>query len=483
MRIILLFLFGGLLILVVAMVIKTLSFTSHQLFIAPARKRPISDAVLQHLSDAVRIPTASHLGTVDTMAFNDLDSLIRVSFPLVDSLLEKTTVNTFSSIYKWQGKNPNLQPILIMAHKDVVPATVEHWTYPPFNGTLKDGFIWGRGTMDDKMNIFAILEATEMLLAKNFLPERSIYFAFGHDEEVGGMAGAKKIAEKFEREGIHFDYALDEGLMILENALPGMDKPLAMIGIAEKGYATLTLSVNLEESGHSSMPPAETAIGILSKAISTLQENPFPAKIDGAVAKLFDFSAPEMDVFYRVIFANRWLTAPLLKAQLSKSHSTNAMLRTTMAPTIINGGTAENVLPNAAEAKINFRIIQGETTATVIDYIKKTINDDRITISQPKKGFTSEPSEVSDTEAFGFQVIHKTIRQIFPETVVAPGLLIAGTDSRYYSRVADNTYRFIPFVLKKDDLKRFHGIDERISAEAYKDMIRFYRLLLLNSGR
>ena len=231
------------------------------------------------------------------------------------------------------------------------------------------------------------------------------------------------------------------------------------------------------------MPPKETAIGILSKAIYTLQENPFPAKLNGAVNKLFDFSATEMSLFYRVIFANRWLTTPLLKAQLSQSHSTNAMLRTTMAPTIIKGGHTENQLPTSAEAKINFRILPGETTDSVIKFIKETIKDDRVTITRPNKGFTSEPSELSDTEAFGFQVIHKTIRQVFPETVVAPGLLIAGTDSRHYARVADNIYRFIPFILSKDDLKRFHGIDERIGSEAYKDMIRFYRLLLLNSGR
>ena len=322
-----------------------------------------------------------------------------------------------------------------------------------------------------------------MLLETDYVPERTIYIAFGHDEEVSGLNGAQAIAKKFAQQKIEFEFVLDEGSIIVENAVTGLPKPLALIGVAEKGYTTMTLTANLEDGGHSSMPPAETAVGVLSKAIYALQEHPFPAKIDGAVENMFDHIGPEMGTFNKVLFANLWLTEGLILGQFSKSPQSSAMIRTTTAPTMLRGGIKDNVLPTKASAKVNFRILPGETVETVTDYVRKTINDDRVIVVPSEGQLSQNPSVISSTESFGFQIIQTTIQQLHPEVVVAPSLVIAATDSRHYTGLSDHVYRFQPIQIEKSETKRFHGIDEQLSVEGYKDMIRFYHQLILNAGR
>ena len=474
-----------LLIIVAVVTIKTVSYSSKQIDVPPVEKIKVKDDVVQRLSDIVKIPTVSYEDHVDTSAFLSFFEYIDSNFILVDSLLQKTQINQFSRVYKWQGRNPNLKPYLLMAHLDVVPVegeSLQQWTEPPYSGKIKDDFIWGRGTLDDKVSAMGILETAEILLKENYEPQRSIYFAFGHDEEVGGVNGAQAIVEYFLAEKISFEYILDEGSIVLENAIAGLSQPLALIGTAEKGYCTLELNVNLEEGGHSSMPPQETAIGILSKALAKLEDHPFPANISQNTQELFDHIGPEMSLPNKAIFANTWLFEGLLQSQLSKAPSSNAILRTTMAPTIINGGVKENVLPTKVSATINFRIIPGETSETVINYLEKTIDDERVKIVQQAASFSSEPSKVSSSSSFGFNALQKTTKEIFPEAIVSPSLVIAGTDSRHYEPVSENIYRFMPMQLKNEDLKRIHGIDERISIENYKTMIAFYYQLILNSS-
>lgn len=462
--------------------VKTVGFTSKQIPVEPVEPIAIPESAIEHLSKAVQIPTVSEENKVDTTALLNLDTLIQQAFPNVDSLLEKTYVNRFSLVYKWAGRNPKLPPVLLLGHMDVVPVESEAaWSVSPFSGEVHKGYIWGRGTMDDKLNVFGILEAAEMLLKEDYQPERTVYFAFGHDEEISGEYGAKAIAARFEQQGIRFEYVLDEGQLIIENALPGLDPPLGMIGVAEKGYVTLHLLAKQEEGGHSSMPPKETVIGVLSKAIVKLQTNPFPGKIDGATKGLLQHAGPEMNFPYNVLFANLWLSEGLLKNIFSGKPSSNALIRTTTAPTIIEGGVKDNVLPTSASAKINFRILPGETIESVTSYVQNIIDDPRVSVATSKIEFGQNPSPVSDEGTFGFLVIQKSIREVFPETVVAPALVIGATDSRHYQSVSDQIYRFQPIQISLDDTKRFHGIDERISVENYKQAIRFYRQLILNS--
>jgi carboxypeptidase PM20D1 len=463
--------------------IKTAGVSSRQVIIEPITPSNIPDGAEQRLSKAIQIPTISSPDQFDKEAFLELDTFIQKSYPRIDSMIDKVDVTPLSLVFKWSGKNPDLTPVLLMGHSDVVPVekgTGSEWEEEPFSGMIKDGFIWGRGTLDDKVTIFSILESVEKLLSEDYIPSRTIYLAFGHDEETGGENGALKIAQWFRKQNIELEYILDEGLFIIEDALAGLDQPAAMIGIAEKGYVTLSLTAKLAEGGHSSMPPRETTIGVLSKTIVTLQENPFPAKIDGATAAFFEHVAPEMSWPYKALFSNRWITEELIINTLTKEAAPGAMVRTTTAPTLINGGIKDNVLPTEASATVNFRILPGETQISVADHVRKTINDNRIEVNIIQG---NAPSPVSGTGTFGYQVIQKSIQEIFPDVVVAPSLVIGATDSHHYYELTDNIYRFMPVQIRKSDLSRIHGKNERVSVENYQQAIRFYRQLILNSGK
>ena len=465
-------------------VIKTITFTSRQIPVEPLLKIPVEDAVGNHLAEAVHYATVSYPGRIDTLAFIGLDTFLRQQFPLADSLLESRMINGFSRIYKWPGRNPKLAPILLLAHQDVVPvdeANEQEWSFPPFGNKVEDGYIWGRGTMDMKGMLMGILEAIEQLLHEGYEPNRTIYLAFGHDEETLGEHGAQQIARAFQAEGLQFEFILDEGMMVIEDAMSGLSRPVAMIGVAEKGYTTLELTARVEEAGHSSRPPKETAIGRLSRAIVRLEQNPFPARIDGATRSLFNYVGPEMNLFYKALFANLWLTEGLVKRQLSADPSTNTVIRTTTAPTLINGGFKDNVLPSMATAMVNFRILPGETVESVVSYVQEVIDDPHVSVRPSPESTSEDPSPVSGTRAFGFEVIQRTAQEIYPDAVVAPALFVALTDSRHYRELSAQAFRFSPMRIQRADLPRIHGPNERLSVEAYKDMIRFYRRLIENS--
>lgn len=465
--------------------IKYIRYSSQQIKVSAIDEITIPENVVLRFAKGIQLPTISYENKIDTIAFHHFNDFIQNQYIYVDSLLEKIKINDFSHVWKYPGKNPKLEPILLMGHLDVVPVETESlkdWDLPPFDGAMQEGYVWGRGTLDDKIGVLGILEAVELLLKVGYYPERTIYLAFGHDEETGGQHGAQQIAAYFENKNIHFEYVLDEGGIILENALSGLEAPLATIGIAEKGYATLRLTVDIPEGGHSSMPPTQTAIGILSQAIVDLNANPPEAKISGINRQFFDYIGPEMGLFKKIIFANLWLTESLVIRDMNQKTAARALLRTTVAPTVIEGGIRSNVLPTNASVSINFRILPDETIESVIQYVEKTLNNSFIRISKDTEShFFSNPSAISDTNAFGFEIIQKTVKEVFPEAIVAPTLTIAGTDSRHYESVSNHIYRFLPVRLQHADLTRIHGINERIGIEQYKDAIRFYHQLILNS--
>jgi len=476
----------SLFIILAIVLFNTFTNNTHQIDV-PAYSAPnIPQGVETKLQAAIQIPTISTVENLDSSAFTKFNDLLQTQFPLVDSILEHEIISDFSHIYHWRGKDESLAPILLLAHLDVVPieaSTKADWKVEPFSGKIENDFIWGRGSLDDKLNVIGILEAAEVMLEKQYIPMRSVYFAFGHDEEIGGKNGAQKMAQHFKNKGIEFAYVMDEGMIVLENAMPGVNNPVGLIGVSEKGYASITITADLGEGGHSSMPPPETAIGVLSKAIATLQDNPFPASLEGVPSQTFDFTSPEMSFGYKMIFSNQWLFKGLLKKILSGKKTTNALIRTTTAPTIISGGTKDNVLPSKAEATINFRIKPGETSETVIERLNDIIDDDRVTPSMKKFNFSSEPSPISPVDGFGFTTIQKTIQELFPESIVAPAMVIAGTDARFYSDVSKNIYRFMPVQLTNEDLPSIHGINEKIHVDAYRKLVQFYMRLIENSSR
>ena len=479
-------LLGIIAVLATLILVRTARFTSRQLQVEPVQVIAIDGAAAsKRLAEAIRFQTVSFQDPAEPSVreFDRFHAFLARAFPRLHQQLSKETVNAHSLLYTWKGKEAPLKPMLLMGHMDVVPvesAIEKHWTRPPFSGEIAGGYIWGRGTMDDKVSVLGILEAVEYLLSVDFQPQRTIYLAFGHDEETGGHNGAGKIAELLRGRGVELELALDEGLNIVDGVIPGIAALAALIGIAEKGYLSLELSVETA-GGHSSIPPAETAIGIVSRALQRLEAAPFPARLSGPTRRMLEFLGPEMAWAKRLALANLWLFDPLIRKQLAASPLTNAAIRTTLAPTLFHAGVKENVLPTQASAVVNLRILPGDTIAGVTAHVRTTIDDARVKITPlPVR---MEPSAVSDIEAASFQLINQTIRQTIANALVAPALLVAATDSRHYAGLTRNIYRFLPITLRPADASRYHGIDERISVEDYERCVRFYAQLIRNSSR
>ena len=472
---ILIILGSGLFLLIIILVFNTLTFpryTSQYDMITPVE---VPEIALERFQKSIPFPTISYIERekMDTAAFLGFHRYLTESYPEVEKNLEKKVINQYSLLYKWTGKDPADQAVVFMAHMDVVPvdtSTPEAWEAPPFSGQVKDGKVYGRGTMDDKINIIALLEAAELLIKEGFQPQQDIYFAFGHDEEIGGQEGAKKIAEYLASENTDIAFAIDEGGNIVEGMVAGFNRPLALVNVGEKGFVSFKLTIQTN-GGHSSAPPPDNTIGSLARAIVKLEENQFEYQSTPLVDEQLSAIGAGFDqFFYRMAFANKWLFKPfLLKA-------VNA--HTTTAPTMINGGVKDNVIPTQASAVVNFRIMSGGSVEEVKQHIIETIQDDRIKIEPISN--VDEPSPVSETNSASFQLIEKTILQLFPETVVAPGLLGAGTDSKHYIGVADNVYRFYPTRISPENLTCFHGNNEHITVENYFETIQFNYQLMKN---
>ena len=443
-----------------------------------------ANAAAKRLAASLQFRTISHSsdGPTEQAAFRDLHDFLAATYPKTHASLKREVVNGPSLLFTWPGTDANLKPILLLAHMDVVPieaGTEQSWTHPPFAGEIGDGHVWGRGSMDDKVSVLGALEAVEALLGQAFAPKRTVYLAFGHDEEVGGMQGAGKIAELLEQRGVRLDFTLDEGSVIAHDMVTGVEKPVALVGLAEKGYLTLEFKANAE-GGHSSMPPPETAVGKISRAVYRLEENPMPASLEAPASSMFEYLGPDMPLPVRVVVANRWLFGPLLISKLESATATNAMIRTTTAATMVRGGVKENVLPSEATAAVNFRIRPGDTVEGVIEHVRSTIDDPDVEV-RPLGNWGREPSPVSDSNSESFAKLRATILDVFPDVTFAPSLVVAGTDSRHYETLADNSYRFMPMRVRPEDLARLHGTNERIAIDNYAEIIRFYAELVKNT--
>lgn len=453
----------------------------------PPIAAPEQHAMAERLAAAIRIPTIS-LSPLKSdpaalaqsrQAFAALHAHLQTAFPalhaaLTREVLEDAAVPGAALLYTWEGSDRSLRPYLLAAHQDVVPVepgSEGRWAHPPFSGEIADGYVWGRGTLDDKFSLLGLLEAIERLVKAGYKPKRTIYIGTGHDEEVAGT-GAQAIADRLGKRGVRLDFALDEGLALVQGMLPGVKTPVALVGLAEKGAVSIEVAVQAT-GGHSSMPPAHTAAGILAQALTRIESQPMPARLTGAPRLMFEHIAPEMAPPLRLLMTNLWLLAPIVRWQLAGQPSTNAMIRTTTAITMLEGSPKENVLPQRARAIINFRILPGDSVASVLEHVRRVVADPRVAV-QVASGEGREPSPTSSETAPAFVHIAQSIRDLFPTAVVAPALMIGASDVRYYTSVADNTYRFMPLVLQPDDLARFHGTDERIAIADYARVVSFY---------
>jgi len=479
MKKILLVLLMLIVLLIAFLLVNTFRFQSKQLSNVSKFDMQVSDKVVQNLSKAIQIPTISYHDSsrMDTSVFKQFQSFLENTYPLTHQQLQKKVLANYTLLYQWKGANATKKPILMMAHQDVVAIEqIDEWKYPPFSGQIAEERIWGRGALDNKASLIGILESTEQLLKEGFQPKQDIYFAFSHDEEVNG-SGAMAIVKYLKESGVQLDCVLDEGLLVAEGMMPGLEKPVALVGISEKGYVTIVLTAR-GDGGHSSMPGKKTAIGQLSKALVAMEENPLPQRYNGPIKSLFNYVGPEMPFFQKLAFANTWLLKPVLLRELAKVKTTNALSRTTTAPTILKAGVQENVLAKEAAATINFRIYPGETPATVLAHTKSVVQ--AFDVEAKIEGHTASPAPIADTATVAFRTIHRTIREVFPESVVAPSLVLATTDSRFYVEVADNVYRFFPLKLNSEEIGTVHSNNEHIRVDNLKECVRFYYRLMKN---
>jgi carboxypeptidase PM20D1 len=489
-------------VLAVVLLVRTARFRSAHEAVPPAWTIAVDEeGAARRLLEAVHIPTVSRRKGADELEQARLAALreeLASSFPRLRAAVDWDEIDG-SVLLTWKGSDPELKPLLLLAHLDVVPAVGDDEAEPPrsrpgrpwaelaFGATLEetDGFIVGRGTLDDKVSVVGLLEAAERLLDEGFAPRRTIVFAFGRDEEVGGKQGAVRMAAELERRGVRPECILDEGSFVLDGVVPGLPGSLAPVGIAEKGYVDVALTVTAE-GGHSSLPPRQTAIGILAAAIARLESHPFPARIDGVSWETLQAFGPELDFGPRLLMANLWLFEGLVKNQFARSPPLNALIRTTAAVTIVQGGTKDNVLPASARAIVNLRLLPGDSAASALERIARVIDDPRVTVAFAEAAVYSEvfeASRVSRTDTEAYRRLCLTIRQSFPGALVVPYLVTAGTDSRHYKALCPSTYRFLPIRLAPGDLDRIHGADERIGRRDYVGVVQFYARLIKNFDR
>jgi carboxypeptidase PM20D1 len=443
-----------------------------------------AEALAGRLSGAIRFPTISKEDPqdVDDAPFRDFRGYVEQTYPRLHAALTRELIADRTLLYTWPGSDPALDPVLLLAHQDVVPVdpgTEETWEQPPFSGNVVDGYIWGRGSLDNKQNLIGLLEAAEHLVEAGFQPRRTVLLAFGHDEEVGGQQGAVAVVRLLSERGTHPAFVLDEGGVMVEGMVPGVSGPVAVVGVAEKGYVSVELLVETA-GGHSSTPPRESSISILADAVRRLESSPLPARLEASVRGLFEALAPEARFGHRLVFANLWLFETLVTRLLERVPETAAMVRTTTAPTMFQAGVKDNVVPGRARAVVNFRILTGETIQSVLDHVRRIVVDDRVQVSALTK--QREPSAVSPADSEQFALIERTIREVFPDTVVAPYLVLAATDARHFQDLTEHVYRFMPFLLSRDDLKGIHGTNERVSVEAFVKAVDFYVRLVRNAA-
>ncbi|XP_036129026.1 N-fatty-acyl-amino acid synthase/hydrolase PM20D1 [Molossus molossus] len=430
----------------------------------------------ESLKGAIQIPTVSfNPGEYNTTALAEFGQYIREVFPTVfkTSFIQHEVVGEYSHLFTVQGSDPSLQPYMLLAHIDVVPAPDQGWEVPPFSGLERDGFIYGRGTLDNKNSVMAILQALELLLIRNYIPRRSFFIALGHDEEVSGANGAQKISALLQARGVQLAFIVDEGSFILDGFIPSLNKPFAMISVSEKGSLNLMLQVNMTP-GHSSAPPEETSIGILAAAVSRLEQTPLPNMFgSGLPEMMLQQLATEFSFPVNIVFSNLWLFGPLVSRLMERNYITNALVRTTTAITMFKAGIKVNVIPPMAQSTVNFRIHPAQTVQEVLELVKNIVADDRVQF-HVLNAFEPLPVSPSDDQALGYQLIRQTLQSVFPEVnIVAPGICIAQTDSRHYAHLTTGIYRFNPIYLTPQEFRSIHGINEKISVRNYETQVKF----------
>lgn len=468
---------------------KTVTFlpdgvaTAADIVVAPAGTEIDANQAALNLGQAIRFQTVSHQNPDDDRLeeWTKLQTWLAQTYPSAHAAMKREIVDGQALVYTWTGSDPALPAIILMAHQDVVPVTAgtePDWKYPPFAGKVAEGAVWGRGAVDDKGSLVSLFEAFEALAKQGFKPKRTVYVVSGHDEEVGGT-GAKMIASLLASRGIKALFTLDEGSAIILDE-PVTKAPVALIGIAEKGYATLNVTAKAA-GGHSSMPPKDTGVINLAKALIAINDKPFPLELRGPGKKMIDVLGYQKGGMTKVAVANQWLFGPLLVAQAGASSTGAAMLHTTIAPTMLEGSPKENVLPQSANALINYRTAPWNQSADIMARATSAVGKLPVTLSWVKE--PREPSKVSSTTSLGWKLIRATIEADSSQIRIAPFLVVGGTDSRNFQDISEDVYRFMPVRFKVADTAMIHGTNEHIPIKDLGRIINFYmRLIKTTAG-
>lgn len=505
-------LLGALLILTAVVAYRTLTYPFEKNISSKAdnsmSKYQAEELSLKRFSGGIQIPTISSQDPemVNWDHFDRFKSYLQEVYPQIFSTMEYREVNGYGMVFRWKGKDASLSPILFLSHYDVVPVTglekpeyegeeifrpqdkalppvteiPTEWDFHPFSGAVANGRIYGRGTLDMKNMLFSLLEAADKLIGEGFTPAQDIYFAFGHDEEVGGLQGATKIAEDFADKGITFGAVFDEGgLIASKGTINDLDTNIALIGLAEKGVASLKVTVK-GLGGHSSMPPLQSAIGKAAIIMQHLEENQMKAMIIPPIENFLKNIGGQMAWTSRMAIANQWLFKPVLMATFSKSPTTNALIRTTTALTMMEGSPAANVLSSEVSFVVNFRILPGNTVEEVKAHVAKACEGFDVEIEE--FGSFREASKLSPSDAKPYLVMKAAIEQTFPGTIVTPYVTVGGTDAYKYERVSDHVYRFMPVVLNTSEQRTLHSENEYISIEAFGKMIAYFEQVMKTYG-
>jgi len=431
------------------------------------------DRAVAKLQALVRIPTVSHRdpALVDTGAFDRLLAELERQFPLLHQRLELTRISTHALLFRWPGASV-ARPVVLMAHHDVVPVEGD-WQHPPFDGVIAGGSIWGRGTLDDKGCLVAICEAVETLLADGRVPARDVWLSFGCDEEVSGSAATLAVDELVRR-GVRPWFVLDEGGAIASEAFPGVAAPVGVIGVTEKGVTSVELRVE-GRGGHASTPARNGPTARLARAITRIDRSPMPALVPEPTVELLRRLAPHAPLVLRQVLANAGRLGPVLaRALVAAGPESAAMTRTTFAVTTLSGSPTLNVVAATARAGVNIRVMVGDTVAGALAHLRRVVADDQVRIDIVER---NEPSPLSPRDD-AFRLLEATIGEVFPDAVPAPYVMMAATDSRFFTRICDRVYRFAPFRMTRAQRQSIHSYDEHLGVEAFLDGIRWYRRLI-----
>ena len=456
--------------------IRTLRFTP--LPQPETSQDPVSvprEAAISNLAQLVRCKTISYgdHSLEDDGEFRKLIDMLPQLYPHVFKTCDFQEMPDRALLFRWSGKTAG-DPAVLMAHYDVVPVNEDNWEKPPFDAIIEDGIMWGRGTLDTKVTINGVLCAADYLIGQGFQPEHDVYFAFSGGEEVSGN-GAANIVEHFRKLGLEPAMVVDEGGAVVENVFPGVKAPCAVIGLAEKGMINAQFRCK-SAGGHASAPKPHTPVGILAQACAAVENKPFAAHIEGPAAQMFDTLGRHSTFLYRMIFANLWCFGWVIDLLGKKSGGEmNALLRTTVAFTQMEGSSAPNVIPPEAKMVANMRLNPADSVESALDYLRKVVDNDVVEITALE---ASEPSRVSTTDCTGWQNVSSAVAETWPGSIVAPYLMVQCSDSRHWGAISDKVYRFSAMALSAEERATIHGNNERIPLDTICKAVEFYIRLM-----